>query len=88
MMMPNVPWNFRVILGAAWVDINDNLRSYLDQQSPPLALMETQVSLVRSGHLFLLPSLALSHKWKRVIPPETKPSYGLAHTSTPPLFYE
>jgi len=38
-----VPWKFRVILGVAWVDINGNLRSSLDQQSPPLALMATQV---------------------------------------------
>ena len=52
-------WKFRVILGASWVDINDNLRSSLDQQSPHLALMETQVPLMRLGHLFLLPSLPL-----------------------------
>ena len=33
MVMPNVPWKFKVILGVAWVDINDNLRSSLDQHS-------------------------------------------------------
>jgi len=32
MMMNNVQWMSRFILGAAWAEINDNLRSYLDQQ--------------------------------------------------------